>query len=98
MKRREFLSLAALGLVPRLVSAQPRALRLRASPAAQALVGAGNPATGVWAYNGTVPGPELRFKQGERLKIEVENVALEDVSEAWRRQAASPGHKLVLRS
>ena len=36
------------------------------------------------------------FMDGE-LKIEVENVALEDVAEAWQRQAASPGHKLVLR-
>ncbi len=36
------------------------------------------------------------FMDGE-LKIEVETVALEDIADAWRRQAASPGHKLVLR-
>jgi FtsP/CotA-like multicopper oxidase with cupredoxin domain len=83
LKRREFLSLAALGLAPRLASAQPRVLRLRASPATQALVGAGHPATGVWAYNGTVPGPELRFKQGERLKIEVENALGVETTVHW---------------
>ncbi len=46
---------------------------MRIAPARQSLVGAAHPATDVWAYNGSVPGPELRFKQGERLRIEVEN-------------------------
>ncbi len=49
----------------------PRVLRLSAH--SQALVGEGNPRTDVWAYNGTVPGPELRFRQGDRLRVEVEN-------------------------
>jgi FtsP/CotA-like multicopper oxidase with cupredoxin domain len=71
VKRREFLSLAALAAAPRLALSQSKTLRV--APAHQALVGAGNPATAVWAYNGTVPGPELRFRQGERLRIEVEN-------------------------
>ncbi len=29
--------------------------------------------TDVWSYEGDVPGPELRFKQGERLAIELTN-------------------------
>ena len=72
MDRRAFLATgAALTLAPRLSFAQARKLRVAA--AKQSLVGAQHPATDVWAYNGTVPGPELRFKQGERLRIEVEN-------------------------
>ena len=72
MKRRQFLSLAALAAVPRLAGAANES-KLRIAPARQSLVGAGNPDTAVWSYNGTVPGPALRFRQGERLRIEVEN-------------------------
>lgn len=31
----------------------------------------------MWGYEGTVPGPELRFSQGERIRVEIENL-LED--------------------
>lgn len=63
---------AAIALAPAAAAApRPRALRL--SAARQSLVGAANPATDVWAYGGSVPGPELRFRQGERLRIEVDN-------------------------
>ena len=63
---------AAVLLVPRARSVTPiRALAVAA--AEQSLAGAGHPRTAVWAYNGTVPGPELRFRQGDRLRIEVEN-------------------------
>jgi len=72
MNRRQFLSLSALALAPRAgYAVQQRKLRIAA--ARQFLVGAGNPDTAVWAYNAAVPGPELRFKQGERLRVEVEN-------------------------
>ena len=71
MNRRQFLSLAALAAAPRIAIASTRRLRLGAT--VQSLVGTGNPNTPVWAYNGAVPGPELRFRQGERLRIEVEN-------------------------
>ena len=78
MRRRQFLRLAAGGaaaaLGPRLAFSQSAARRLRAAPAQQSLVGAGNPKTEVWAYDATVPGPELRFRQGERLRAEVENL------------------------
>jgi FtsP/CotA-like multicopper oxidase with cupredoxin domain len=72
MNRREFLAAgAALAASPGFVILKIRPLKIAATR--QALVGAGNPATEVWAYDGTVPGPELRFKQGERLAIAVEN-------------------------
>jgi FtsP/CotA-like multicopper oxidase with cupredoxin domain len=72
VNRREFLSAtAALAVAPRLAFGETRKLEL--APASQALVGNAHPPTDVWAYNGTVPGPQLRFRQGERLKMAVEN-------------------------
>ena len=74
--RRTFLAGAggviAAGLLPRGAGADtPR--RLVLAETENTLVGAPHPKTRVWSYNGMVPGPELRFKQGERLTIEVEN-------------------------
>jgi FtsP/CotA-like multicopper oxidase with cupredoxin domain len=72
MDRRAFLrSGAALAAFPRVAFSQTRSLRL--AKTTQKLVGAPHPATEVWAYNGSVPGPVLRYKQGERLRLEVEN-------------------------
>lgn len=73
MDRRAFLASGAALALPRVTFSQNKVNGLRLAPAKQSLVGAQHPATDVWAYNGTVPGPELRFKQGERLRIEVEN-------------------------
>src|SRR5262245_20547669 len=82
MDRRAFLATApALALAPRIALSQGRALRLAA--AKQSLVGTANPQTDVWAYNAAVPGPELRFKQGERLRIEVENTLPVDTTVHW---------------
>ncbi|MGH8668574.1 MAG: multicopper oxidase family protein [Burkholderiales bacterium] len=82
MKRREFLATAAaLAVAPGISFAKPKKLGL--GPARQFLVGAANPATDVWAYNGTVPGPELRFKQGERLAIAVENALGVETTVHW---------------
>jgi FtsP/CotA-like multicopper oxidase with cupredoxin domain len=81
VNRRHFLSLGALALTPSLSLSQERVLRLAA--ARQSLVGSGNPDTAVWAYNGTVPGPELRFRQGERLKLQVENALGVDTTVHW---------------
>ncbi|MBL8671404.1 MAG: multicopper oxidase domain-containing protein, partial [Alphaproteobacteria bacterium] len=48
-------------------------VRIVAAPARATIVGKPHPDTDVWAYNGSVPGPELRFKQGERARITFEN-------------------------
>jgi FtsP/CotA-like multicopper oxidase with cupredoxin domain len=37
----------------------------------------------VWSYNGTVPGPEIRVRQGERLRITVENQLAEETTVHW---------------
>jgi len=81
VRRREFLSLGALALLPRPAAARPAKLRL--APHRQALVGERNPHTEVWAFNGSVPGPELRFRQGERLRLEVENALGADTTVHW---------------
>lgn len=58
--------------------------RLDAAPARADIVGGGGqPSTEVWAYNGTVPGPVLRFRQGERARIEVRNALAQDTTVHW---------------
>ncbi|HKU45840.1 MAG TPA: multicopper oxidase family protein [Burkholderiales bacterium] len=82
MDRRTFLAAGpALALAPRLAFGSTKTLRL--APAQQSLVGAGNPATDVWAYNGAVPGPVLRYRQGERLRVEVENALAVATTVHW---------------
>ncbi len=79
MDRRQFLTMAAAAAV--LPRAQARESRLlRAAPARQSLAGASHPDTAVWAYDGRVPGPELRYRQGERLRIEVHNALEADTT------------------
>jgi FtsP/CotA-like multicopper oxidase with cupredoxin domain len=82
MDRRAFLlGSAALALVPRFGFSQIK--RLQVVAARQNLVGVPHSATEVWTYNGSVPGPELRFRQGARLKLEVENALGEDTTVHW---------------
>ncbi len=75
--RRNFLAGAAAAgaapLLPRVSHAGPRAFALTAAPAAASLVGSDWPETRVWAYNGAVPGPELRMQQGETLRLTAGN-------------------------
>jgi len=68
-------SLAAL--LPRTASAGD--FNLTARPARVLLV-PGQPETAVWAYNGTVPGPEIRVRQGTRSRITVENRLAEETT------------------
>ena len=57
--------------------------RLTAAPGRVPLVGGGHPDTEVWCYNGRVPGPEIRLKQGERLRVAVENRLAEGTTVHW---------------
>jgi FtsP/CotA-like multicopper oxidase with cupredoxin domain len=54
-------------------TAAGRTVHLTAAPASQHLAGAHNPATGVWAYDKRVPGPEIRVRRRERLRLSLEN-------------------------
>src|SRR5258706_3523738 len=54
--------------------------RLIAKPAKLPIVGRPYAETAVWAYNETVPGREIRVRQGDRVKIAVENRLAEDTT------------------
>ena len=60
-----------------------RDYRLKAGPATVPLVGTQGPATDVWAYNGGIPGPVIRAKRGERLRIHVENGLPQPTTVHW---------------
>jgi FtsP/CotA-like multicopper oxidase with cupredoxin domain len=57
--------------------------RLAAQPATVNLTGDGYPDTAVWAYDGTVPGTELRVRQGQPVRITVVNKLDEDTTVHW---------------
>jgi FtsP/CotA-like multicopper oxidase with cupredoxin domain len=90
MRRRTFLSgsaaLAVATMWPHGAVAQTEAVkefRLSAGPGRVALAGAANPRTDVWGFNGQVPGPEIRVRQGERVRIVVKNELPEDTTVHW---------------
>ncbi|MEX1206763.1 MAG: multicopper oxidase family protein [Dongiaceae bacterium] len=77
-------ALAALGHPVRFAAAAPLSeYRLTAAPGRAALVGAPYPDTAVWAYDGRVPGPEIRVRQGDRLRVAVENRLAEETTVHW---------------
>ncbi|MGF1526035.1 MAG: multicopper oxidase family protein [Candidatus Competibacterales bacterium] len=53
------------------------------APARVHLVGANQPTTAVWAFNGRVPGPTLRLGQGTVLRAAVENRLPEATTVHW---------------
>ena len=73
---------ASLGVRPANAGATS-GYRLSAAAARVPLVGAGYPGTDVWAYDGAVPGPEIRVRQGERLRVVVENRLPEETTVHW---------------
>jgi FtsP/CotA-like multicopper oxidase with cupredoxin domain len=60
-----------------------KAYRLTAKQAVVNLTGDGHPHTAVWTYDGTVPGPELRVREGEPLRLVVRNKLGEDTTVHW---------------
>lgn len=87
--RRGFLkaSVAASGMVTSsslgVRSAMAGKIELTAGPASVSLVGEGYPKTAVWAFDGQVPGPVIRARQGERLEIAVRNDLPEPTTIHW---------------
>lgn len=57
--------------------------RLRARAVRAPLVGDGYPDTAVWSYGEGVPGPELRVRQGQRLRVIVENALDQSTTVHW---------------
>src|SRR5690625_1485665 len=60
-----------------------RDYQLKLHAATAPLLGAARKVVDVWAYNGQVPGPMLRARQGERLRVVVENRLPEDTTVHW---------------
>ena len=88
MRRREFLTsgaaLGAAAIWPMGGAAQAAGpLRLVAMEGRQPLAGAGHPETAIWGYGGRTPGPTLRYRQGDRLKVELVNRLARPTTVHW---------------
>lgn len=77
-------ALAAGAMLPNLaIGGAVRAFALNPGPARRNLAGAGYPDTDVWTYDGRVPGPTIRLKQGEPARIAVRNGLAEPTTVHW---------------
>lgn len=88
--RRRLLAAAGLAvtaaLLPRGARAQGAAdgfRILRARPGTAQLRGPDHEPTAIWGYDGTVPGPVLRFKRGEEARIRLVNDLPEETTVHW---------------
>jgi FtsP/CotA-like multicopper oxidase with cupredoxin domain len=64
-------------------AAVPREYNIVAKSGRAALVGTDRQATDVWAYDGKVPGPTLRLRQGEPVRITVINQLDQETTVHW---------------
>jgi len=84
MNRRHFIaSASALALLPPRVMAARDTLRLKAEAVVQQVLPDGDGKTGMLGFNGTMPGPELRVRRGQRVAVEVENGLDEGTAVHW---------------
>ena len=84
MKRRNFLgALLSSTILPKLAYATTLPFHLKAEPVKSQLAPTGNPLTEMLGFNGSMPGPELRLRQGERLNINFENALSQGSSIHW---------------
>ena len=92
LSRRSLLRAGATGaaslVIPASISPPARAANiqefsLRAAPDRVRLVSEPYDETPVWCFNGSVPGPEIRVRQGERLRVAVENGLAEETTVHW---------------
>ncbi|WP_374684835.1 multicopper oxidase family protein [Mesorhizobium sp. J428] len=64
-------------------AASVKEFRLKAAPGRTHLVPEPYGETPVWAYNDAVPGPEIRVRQGDRLRVVVDNGLDEETTVHW---------------
>lgn len=89
LTRRAFLGAAAAtgtaAILPRTTTAAARntGFRLVPAPTSVNLVGSQYPDTAVWAYGGSVPGPEIRVRQGETVRVDVTNGLPQPTTVHW---------------
>lgn len=84
MNRRHFLAtVSATALLPLPTFAAQDTWRLKAEAVSQQLLPTGNSTTSMLGFNGSMPGPELRVRRGERVSIDVENGLDEGTAVHW---------------
>lgn len=77
-------TLSAPGILTNTAHAiETREFALRAAPGQANLRPGAGGQTAIWSYNGAVPGPEIRVRQGERLRITVQNELAEETTVHW---------------
>lgn len=76
-------ALAALALSPLRSARAEHAYRLTAFPAKTRIKAEPADETAIWSYDGRVPGPVIRARQGETLRIEFENKLDEPTTVHW---------------
>ena len=72
-RRTALKAIAALAAAPLCRPSHAAEIHLTAGVSRQQIAPAEYPETAVWSYNGTVPGRELRFTQGETARLVVAN-------------------------
>ncbi|WP_282605662.1 multicopper oxidase family protein [Pelagibius sp. Alg239-R121] len=90
INRRTFLSASAAGIglavaAPRRLLAEDGAASfdLIAGPATAPLLGSEGPASALWAYGGISPGPVIRGRQGDLIKVRLHNNLPQPTSTHW---------------
>lgn len=89
LSRRELIRAGAGFVVATVLIKPPGAIaahneyRLAPGTARARLKGESGPITDVWAYDGFVPGPEIRLRQGQPARIVVKNLLAEGTTVHW---------------
>ena len=76
-------ALAAVAVVPLPSARAEHAYRLTAIPAKTRIKAEPAGETAIWGYDGQVPGPVIRARQGHKLRIEFENNLAEPTTVHW---------------
>lgn len=77
------LGAAAICRSPAAATSDAHEASLVADSGRVSVVGAPHPDTEVWCYNGMQPGPEIRVRQGGRLRVRVENRLPQETTVHW---------------
>ena len=88
LSRRRFLAagiaVAAVPLLhPRVAAAADDFRTITLKPGSAHLLGPDRPATPIWGYDGSVPGPTLRVKRGEEVRVRIQNALAQPTSVHW---------------